>query len=84
MRQKHSKYGHRITKSESRKVNFGSASVKRREVGMPKFNLPDYNDEVVIERIKPVEGPKEDEIHSWGLIRFEDMTREECEKKYGK
>ena len=46
MKQKYGKYTNQpITKDRVRRINFGSASVKRRKVGMPKFNLKEIEEE---------------------------------------
>lgn len=82
MRQKYSKYAHSLTKSDPKKINFGSASVKRRPISLAKVKLKEYDD-LVIRCIEPTEGPKEDEMYSWGLIRFSNMTRKEIEDKFG-
>ena len=40
------------------------------------------DEDIHIELIPPIEGPKEDEIHTWGLIRQRWMTREELEDQF--
>jgi len=38
-------------------------------------------DEVTIEYIEPCQ-PSGEELHSWGLIRWQEMTREEVKKRF--
>lgn len=82
--QKRSKYTNLpYVRSEQRKLNFGSNSLQRKPITLAKVNLKEYDDELIVRYIEPTESLKEDEIHSWGLIRFRDMTKEEFEKEFG-